>query len=144
MQRIRTALAAEIAAGQADASQTASKIVIRVGDLVLFPSGQATLFKAFDIMGAKIAAALDKEPKSIKVIGHTDNVKLSSVSRFPSNLQLSIERAKAVADVLKRGLTESGRVQVGRADEEPIASNDTKEGRAKNRRVDILLEREDF
>lgn len=145
LQRIRTALAAEIAAGQADASQTASKIVIRVGDLVLFPSGQATLFKAFDIMGAKIAAALDKEPKSIKVIGHTDNVKLSSVSRFPSNLQLSIERAKAVADVLKRGLTNPARVQVeGRADEEPIASNDTKEGRAKNRRVDILLEREDF
>lgn len=144
LQRIRAALAADIAAGKIDVTQTTGKIVLRVGDLILFPSGQATLFKEFGALGARIAATLEKEPKSIRVIGHTDNVKLSSVSRFSSNQQLSIERAKAVADVLKRGLSNPDRVEIaGRADEEPIASNDTKDGRAKNRRVDLLLDRDD-
>jgi type VI secretion system protein ImpK len=62
--------------------------------------------------------------------------------RFPSNFELSVERAKAVAAVLKTGLADSSRVEVaGKGPDEPIAPNTTPEGRAKNRRVEIFIER---
>jgi type VI secretion system protein ImpK len=144
LQRIRSALAPEIAAGQVDAEQTKSMIVIRVANLVLFPSASATVLKPFEPIGARVAAVLEKEPRRIKVVGHTDNTPLSATDRFSSNLQLSQERAKAVADVLKRGISDHSRLIIeGRADEEPLAPNTTKEGRAKNRRVELSLERDD-
>ena len=62
--------------------------------------------------------------------------------RFPSNFELSVERAKAVAAVLKPGLTDPSRVEIeGKGPDVPIASNTTPEGRAKNRRVEIFIER---
>ena len=144
LERIRAALAPEIAAGQVDAVQTATMIVVRVGDLVSFPSASATLLKGFQPIGARIAAVLDKEPRRILVVGHTDNTPISGTSRFSSNLHLSQERAKAVAEVLKRGLKDPSRVVVkGVADEQPLASNKTREGRAKNRRVELSIERDD-
>jgi type VI secretion system protein ImpK len=144
LQRIRNGLALEIAAGQVDAVQTATTIVIRVGDLVLFPSSKATLLPEFERIGTRIATVLDKEPRKIKVVGHTDNTPLSSTSRFSSNQELSLERAKAVGAVLKSKLADPSRlVMLGRADEDPIAPNATKDGRAKNRRVEISLERDD-
>ncbi len=123
------------------ADQTGSFIIIRVCDLVLFESGQATVLDAFKPVAARVAATLDKEPGHIKIIGHTDNTAISTV-RFPSNFELSVERAKAVAAVLKRGLTDSNRVDLeGKGPDVPIASNATPEGRAKNRRVEIFIER---
>ena len=87
---------------------------------------------------------LEKEPGAISVIGHTDNIKLQSTSQFSSNWQLSVERAKAVAKVLRPGLSDPSRVEVdGKADYEPVASNDTVQGRAQNRRVEIMLARGD-
>ena len=102
------------------ADQTASFIVIRVCDLVLFEPGRATVLDAFKPVAARVAATLDKEPKHIKIVGHTDNTPISTV-RFPSNFELSVERAKAVAAVLKPGLDRSGpgrhrRKGAGRAD----------------------------
>jgi type VI secretion system protein ImpK len=141
LQRIRNALAAEKTACAMTADQTASFIVIRVCDLVLFPSGQATVLDAFKPIAARVAATLDKEPGHIKIIGHTDNTPIRTV-RFPSNFELSVERAKAVAAVLKLGLTDSGRVDIdGKGPDAPIASNAAPEGRAKNRRVEIFIER---
>ncbi len=141
LQRIRKALAAEHLACVMTADQTGSFIIIRVCDLVLFESGQATVLDAFKPVAARVAATLDKEPGHIKIIGHTDNTAISTV-RFPSNFELSVERAKAVAAVLKRGLTDSNRVDLeGKGPDVPIASNATPEGRAKNRRVEIFIER---
>ncbi len=63
-------------------------------------------------------------------------------ARFPSNFELSVERAKAVAAVLKQGLADPSRVDVeGKGPDAPIASNSTPEGRARNRRVEIFIER---
>jgi len=144
LQRIRAGLAQEISAGLVDATQSQTRIILRVGNLVLFPSGKATVLREFEHIGTRIAGVLDKEPRRLKIIGHTDNEPLASTSRFSSNLDLSRERAKAVAAVLKGKLSDPNRMDVeGRADEEPLASNDTKEGRAKNRRVEIMLERDD-
>ncbi len=84
---------------------------------------------------------LDKEPGYIKVIGHTDNTPISRTVRFPSNYELSVERAKSVAALLKLGLHRSEpRSQTdGKGETAPIASNKTPEGRAKNRRVEIMI-----
>jgi type VI secretion system protein ImpK len=141
LQRIRNALAAEKTACAMTADQTGSFIIIRVCDLILFESGQATVLDAFRPIAARVAATLDKEPKHIRIVGHTDNTPMRTV-RFPSNFELSLERAKAVAAVLKVGLTEPGRVDIeGKGPDAPIASNTTPEGRARNRRVEIFIER---
>lgn len=144
LQRIRLALAPEISAHKVDATQTTTKIKITVGDLVPFASGQATVKPQFRPIAKRIAEVLEKEPGAISIIGHTDNVKLQATSRFSSNWQLSMERAKAVANVLRPDLSDPSRIEVdGKADEAPIASNKTAEGRALNRRVEIMLARSD-
>ncbi len=145
LQRIRAALAPEIAAGQASADQTANRIIIRVGNIILFNSGSATVLQQFKPVAARVAAALDKEPGYIQVIGHTDNTPISGTNvRFPSNYHLSIERAKNVAALLKLGLANPDRLQTdGKGETAPIADNKTPEGRARNRRVEILIPREE-
>jgi len=141
LQRIRNALAVEKLACAMTADQTGSFIIIRVCDLVLFDPGQATVLDAFKPVAARVAATLDKEPKHIKIVGHTDNTPIRT-ARFPSNFELSVERAKAVAAVLKPGLVDPNRVDVdGKGADAPIASNTTPEGRARNRRVEIFIER---
>ena len=141
LQRIRNALAKEKLACVMTADQTGSFIIIRVCDLVLFEPGQATVLNDFRPVAARVAATLDKEPGHIKIVGHTDSSPIHTV-RFPSNFELSVERAKAVAAVLKQGLKDPGRVNIeGRGPDAPIASNATAEGRAKNRRVEIFIER---
>jgi type VI secretion system protein ImpK len=141
LQRIRNALALEKTACAMTADQTASFIVIRVCDLALFAPGQATVLEGFKPVAGRVAATLDREPGHIKVVGHTDSSPIRNV-RFPSNFELSVERAKAVAAVLKPGLANSDRVDIeGKGPDVPIASNATPDGRAKNRRVEILIER---
>jgi len=124
-------------------TQSGSVIVIRLCDLALFESGKADVREPFKPAAARIAKLLEGEKGFIKVVGHTDNRPIKSV-RFPSNWNLSVERAKAVAELLKRGLTRPDRVQIdGKGSEVPVVTNDTPEGRAKNRRVEILIPRID-
>ena len=90
------------------------------------------------------AAALDKEPGPIHVIGHTDNVKPKATSSFKSNLDLSVARAKSVEVVLAKSLTDPTRIQAeGKGDLEPVADNKTADGRAQNRRVEIMIPKEE-
>jgi type VI secretion system protein ImpK len=141
LQRIRSALAAEKTACAMTADYAGSFIVIRVCDLILFESGEATVLAAFKPVAARVAATLDREPGRIKIVGHTDNSPMHTV-RFPTNFELSVERAHAVAAVLKPSLTDSSRFVIeGKGPDAPIASNTTPEGRARNRRVEIFIER---
>jgi type VI secretion system protein ImpK len=141
LQRIRNALAAENTACKMTADQTANFIVIRVCNLILFESGKATVLEQFKPVAARLAATLQKEPGKIRVVGHTDNTPIGN-SRFPSNFELSLERARAAAAVLKQGLSDPGRVEVdGKAADVPIDNNSTPEGRANNRRVEIFIAR---
>ena len=124
-------------------SQSGSVIVIRLCDLALFESGRAEVRNAFKPAAARIARLLDQESGFIKVVGHTDNVPIKSV-RFPSNWHLSVERAKAVAELIKQGISKPDRLQIdGKGAEIPIDSNATPDGRSKNRRVEILIPRID-
>ncbi len=105
----------------------------------LFPSGIATVGERFEAIIRKIGLVLaqDDPPGPYLVSGHTDNVPIRTV-RFPSNFHLSQARAEAVAALLAPHLTDPAVITVeGRADSQPLAPNDTAEGRALNRRVEI-------
>jgi type VI secretion system protein ImpK len=145
LQRICAALGPDVAANKATAEQTANQITVRVGDVILFDSGSATLLDTFKPLAARIAQTLDKETGFIKIVGHTDNAPIShSNVRFPDNYRLSIERAKSVAALFRPNLANPDRLQTeGKGETAPIADNKTPEGRAKNRRVEILIPRTD-
>jgi type VI secretion system protein ImpK len=123
--------------------QSGNVIIIRLCDLALFESGKADVRDGFKPAAARIAKLLEQEKGFIKVVGHTDNRPIKSV-RFPSNFVLSVERAKAVAELLKKGISNQSRIQTeGKGADNPIASNDTPDGRSKNRRVEIIIPRID-
>ncbi|HMA75452.1 MAG TPA: type VI secretion system protein TssL, long form [Xanthobacteraceae bacterium] len=145
LQRICAALGPEVAADKASAEQTANQITVRVGNVILFDSGSATVLDAFKAIAARVAGTLDKEEGFIKVVGHTDNTPISSHNvRFPSNYHLSVERAKSVAALFRPYLAKPDRLQTeGKGETAPIADNRTPDGRAKNRRVEILIPRTD-
>jgi len=86
----------------------------------------------------KLAAALDKIPGAILVVGHADATPAGT--RYASNTELSAARAAAAARVIAPGLSDPKRVSSeGRGDSQPLAPNDTAENRARNRRVTIVL-----
>jgi chemotaxis protein MotB len=78
----------------------------------------------------------------IRVEGHTDNVPIGFSDRFRSNWDLSSARSASVANyILDSTELEPGRLSIsGFADSKPIASNDTFEGRAKNRRIEVIVD----
>lgn len=144
LERIRAALAEEIASGRAAVDLAGQNILTRLVTDVLFQSGSADIRE--DVRGVleKVAQTLDKEPKEILVVGHSDSVPLKSQVRFKSNHDLSVQRAQSVAEVMKPHLADQSRLVVeGRGPDDPIASNKSAEGRAQNRRVDVLLPRTD-
>jgi type VI secretion system protein ImpK len=143
LERIRAALADEILAGKVSADQTATSIIIRIGNLVLFPSGAAKVNDTFNPLAAKIAKTLEKEPGGIRVDGYSDTDPIKTVA-FPSNWELSEARAKSVAGVLKTDLSKPDRVTVsGNGSDNPVAANDTPDNKSKNRRVEISIPRAD-
>jgi type VI secretion system protein ImpK len=144
LERIRAALADEIKAGGMAVEPSGDQIVVRVNNLILFASGKADVKDEFGPAAQRIAAALDKEPGPIHVIGHTDNVKPKLSSAFKSNHDLSVARAKSVEAALAPSLSDPSRLMIdGKGDLEPIGDNKTAEGRAQNRRVEIMIPKEE-
>lgn len=144
LERIKNAMATEIQSGAVTVEPIGKWIAIRVGSLILFKSGDAKVLPQFQPLAGRIGQVVEKEVGPVRVVGHTDNVALNAANRFQSNFQLSIERAKAVAALLRPALTQPDRLMVeGKGADDPIASNATAEGRARNRRVDILVTRTD-
>lgn len=114
-----------------------SKVVIP-GDR-LFRSGSATINGSVIPLLQQVTAQLNKLPGSIRVIGHSDSDPIHN-ARFPSNWALSKSRADAVAAIVRQNLENPARLSTeGRADLEPVASNETRAGKAKNRRIEIIL-----
>jgi type VI secretion system protein ImpK len=143
--RIRSALQKEIDSGGLTVDTKGDFIVIEINNLLLFPSGSATLKPEFEPLAAGLAGALRPEKGPIKIVGHTDNVKPRKSSAFKSNYDLSVERAKAVEAALAPKIGEASRIAVeGKGEDEPIADNATQDGRAKNRRVDVMIRREEL
>lgn len=116
-------------------------VLVRVGNALLFPSGSATVKPAFDPVAKRIADAIEPLTDRVKVEGHTDSVPTNGV-RWKSNAELSEARARNAAEVLQRHLDPTTAVTVeGKAELTPIADNATREGRERNRRVEIYIPR---
>ncbi len=115
-------------------------ITLRIQDRLMFPSGKAKLNESFKKVLLKVANVLQTVDNDIRVEGHTDNVPIKS-RLYPSNWHLSVARALNTAYFLihKGGLNPDKVSIVGYAEYHPIADNSTPEGRAKNRRVDIVI-----
>jgi chemotaxis protein MotB len=111
-------------------------------DKVFFDSGQAAIKPEAERLVNKIAVILrDEHDHPVVVEGHTDSVPTSG-GRYSSNFDLSGARAAAVVDdFIRNGVLERRLSLTGYADKEPIATNTTAVGRAKNRRVEVVLNR---
>jgi type VI secretion system protein ImpK len=121
--------------------ETANQIIIRLCDQITFDPGQAIIKDQFKPIASKLASVLDKEPGHIQVVGNTDTTPIHN-ARFPSNFYLSVARAEAVAALLKQQMTDPARIGTeGKGPDNPIADNKTPEGRAKNRRVEVMIQR---
>jgi type VI secretion system protein ImpK len=143
LQRIEAFLKPEIDQRLVVVKQTATNILVRTTVPSLFESGSKELSKEeYQRLIERIAAALDPEKGAIRVAGHTDSQNIST-SAFPDNMALSEARAKTVADIIRAHVQNSSRVSAewfGETD--PIASNDTPEGKGQNRRVEISIPRD--
>ncbi|WP_214472645.1 type VI secretion system protein TssL, long form [Mesorhizobium sp. dw_380] len=142
--RIRSALAKEVEGGGLTIGSKGDFIVVEINNLLLFQSGRAEAKPEFQPIAADIAAALEPERGPIRIVGHTDNVKPRKSSLFKSNFDLSVARAKAVETMMAPKFSDPSRLAVdGKGEDEPIADNRTPEGRAKNRRVDVMIAKEE-
>ena len=139
--RLQDLLKPEIAERTIEVIEAGNQITIRIA-AALFAPADAAVRPAFRGLLQRLAAILERGQGSIKVVGHTDVIPIKTV-RFPSNFELSKERAQAVAAIVKAGLTKGDRVEVeGRGADVPVAPNTTPEGRARNRRVDLVVPRD--
>ena len=140
LDKLRTFLAPEIAQKLVEVLQDGHSAKIRILDVGMFASGSADIDPKFQPLLNRIGEALRDEPGRVLVSGHTDNIPVRRSLRFPSNVELSLARADAVAGSLAGQLGGRARLTAeGRADTEAIAANDRPEGRARNRRVEIQL-----
>jgi len=116
--------------------------IVRIRNGGLFASGSAVVSQHAVPLLERIGQALKRERGPVQVIGYTDNQPIHTV-QFPSNYQLSKSRAEAARAIIVRALGEPARVTAeGRADADPIASNATPQGREENRRIEVVLRRE--
>ncbi|SUZ31986.1 putative lipoprotein YiaD [Roseibaca ekhonensis] len=144
LDRIRATLSSDIEAGNLSAETRGNFIAVTANNLVLFESGSADARAEFQPIAQRLAFMLESEPGAVQIVGHTDSVPLSGRGRFKNNQELSVARAQSVADMIVPALSSPDRVTVvGRGEDDPIADNASAEGRAENRRVEILIQRED-
>lgn len=105
----------------------------------MFGSGKAELTSRYHEAVERIGKALNDEPGTVLVIGYSDNIPIRT-ARFPNNFELSLARASATAVRIGEYLNDPSRLQVeGRGARDPIADNSTAEGRALNRRIELLI-----
>lgn len=134
----------EVADGQVKITQIQGKLTVNVADKVFFNSGSAEIKPEGAKVLLRVAEILKQVTgKRISIEGHTDNVPISGSlqEKYPSNWELSTARATRVARFLqeKGGVDPSLLSACGYGEFHPIASNDTPDGRAQNRRIEIVL-----
>lgn len=119
-------------------SDSDGRLLVRINNSGLFDVGSAEVSPEFRDLINRIGGALAAEQFRAVVVGYTDNVPIRTV-QFPSNWHLSEARAQAVGDLLADFTGDEAILTEGRADSDPLAPNDTPEGRQMNRRTEILV-----
>jgi chemotaxis protein MotB len=115
-------------------------LVISLNNAILFDSGSADIKKGNEKTLLEIAKKINELDNYIRIEGHTDNMPIRSVD-YPSNWELSTARAASVVRLFinKGDIQPDKLVAVGYGEYKPVASNKTQEGRAQNRRIDIIV-----
>jgi chemotaxis protein MotB len=133
-------LSTEIEAGKIEVSLQPRGLVVSLRQATFFPSGADSIDPATYSSLSKIAGALNEIHHPIRIEGHTDSRPIHTI-RFRSNWELSAARSIAMMELLADHfeVDRQRMAIVGYADTTPAASNETEEGRAKNRRVDIVI-----
>jgi len=129
----------EIKQGKVEVSLQPRGLVVSMKQAAFFPSGSDVLLDGSYPILEKLSGAIKALPNGVRIEGHTDAQPIHS-SRFPSNWELSSARAITMMNVLTDRYDVANEMEIaGYADKRPIAPNDTVEGRARNRRVDLVL-----
>ena len=131
----------EVAAGEIQIEQLRSGLRLNLTQDVLFASGSSGLNAAGRSVLSKVAVRLRELRNLVQVQGHTDDVPIRGSGRFPTNWELAAARASQVVRLLaEQGIAPTRLRAVSYGEYRPIASNETAEGRAMNRRIEIRLE----
>ena len=133
----------EIAKGEVTISELKGKLTLNMVDSILFDSGRSEVkTDGLAVLQKVVSILKDVTDKAIRIEGHTDNVQIGGAlaRQYPTNWELSAARAINVTRYLqKQGVDSASLAAVARGETRPIAGNDTPEGRAKNRRIEIVL-----
>jgi chemotaxis protein MotB len=125
--------------GKVRVTQSARGISIEINASVLFGQGEAKLSGDSDAALKAVASVLKNDTHQIQVEGHTDDTPIANPA-FPSNWELSAVRAGRVVRLfIDAGVAPGRLTAVGHGSNQPVASNDEPEGRARNRRVAISI-----
>ncbi|MEJ2415636.1 MAG: flagellar motor protein MotB [Exilibacterium sp.] len=135
------ALHQQVDNGEIEIETRGRKIIIRIREKGSFVSGSAVLAPSYADVMDEIRVVLAEKPGRIQVQGHTDNVPIAT-ARFRSNWELSSARAVSVAhELMSSGVIDQRRFEVsGFADTHPLVDNGTADNRARNRRVEIVIQ----
>ena len=122
-----------------EVSRVSEGINLRVQDQLLFPGSTADLTENGSGLVASLVSTIQRYEGDVSVEGHSDSRPINT-PEFPSNWALSSARAIAIVEALEAAGVDAARLRaVGRAATQPIASNNTPEGRASNRRVEVII-----
>lgn len=143
-ENIKQQLAGEIKQGLITVETTGFRIVIRINETGSFDSASAVLKPGFEPVMDKITQTVTESEGKVVVAGHTDDMPIKT-STYRSNWELSASRAVTVAQyMLTKNQIDPKRFLIeGHADTHPLAPNDTPDRRAKNRRVEIIIARDE-
>jgi chemotaxis protein MotB len=133
-------LKGEIDAGRIQIDMQARGLVISFTQAALFPSGEDVISTDAYAGLEKVALAIVRIPNPVRLEGHTDSIPIKT-ARFRSNWELSAARSIALLELItgKFGVPRARLSIAGYAETAPVASNETEAGRARNRRVDIII-----
>ena len=133
----------EISKGQVTISELKGKLTVNMVDSILFDSGKAEVKRGgLEVLQKVISILTDVKDKSIRIEGHTDNVQIAGglARRYPTNWELSAARAINVTRYLQdQGIDPGQLAAVAYGEWKPVGDNGAPEGRAKNRRIEIIL-----
>lgn len=133
----------EISKGQVTISELKGKLTVNMEAAILFDSGKADVMpEGLEILDKMVETLKNVKDKAIRIEGHTDTIQITGglARTFPTNWELSAARAINVTKFLQQqGIDPRNLSAAAFAEHKPVADNGTKEGRAKNRRIEITL-----
>jgi len=137
---LRRRLAEEVDLGAVEIRVEERGVIVGLNSAVFFSTGDDTIEPAAYATLEKVAVILNRLPNALRLEGHTDSLPINT-ARFPSNWELSAARSIAMLRLFSErfGVAQERMAVVGYADTAAIDSNDTEQGRRRNRRVDIVI-----